>query len=42
MPKVTYKSGGKTVTKRMPYTKKGKRAAAKLAKAKGVKARIRY
>jgi len=37
MPKVTYRSGGKTVTKKMPYTKKGKKAAARLAKSKGVK-----
>jgi hypothetical protein len=42
MPKVTYKSDGKTVTKRLPYTKKGKKEAARLAKSKGVKAKSRY
>jgi hypothetical protein len=43
MPTVKYKSKkGKQVTKTLPYTKKGKAAAAKLAKAKGVKMRKRY
>jgi hypothetical protein len=43
MPIVKYKNKkGKQVAKTLPYTKKGKAAAAKLAKAKGVTMRKKY